>query len=369
MRALRCLNLRSLLPLFALSLFLGACGGGGGGGGGDGGGGGSLGGSGPFTVKLDRSELRFAGEEGTSLAPLIVTASASGSLPDTVYLGSLDLGTAIERVTFEADATQARFEVRARSNLPPGVHSGTLRLFACRDAQCASHASGSPVTLAYTVTVSKGLQVSPQAMHLTASSGSTPFANVAVHLPEGATSFSATPSVPWLSVSELTASGFRLTAQPLPPGRYEGKVLVAVGGRAVNVSVIHEVPFGASSAGELLPTLRSLSFSAPVTGIPAGQALSVTLPAWASELNARIEYQSGGGWLSMSRTGANSYMVTASTDGLAAGTYQASIVLSAGGLSGTYPVVVPVSFTVGAANGQSVARRISASRMRVRPRP
>ena len=347
MRALCSPNLRSLrwlISLFALSLLLSACGGGGGGSS-------SSGGSGTFTVKLDRSELRITGEEGSSLAPVIVMASASGSVPDTVYLGSLDLGTAIERVTFEANGNQARFTVVPRSNLPPGVHTGSLQLFACRDAQCASQASGSPATLPYTVTVTRILKVNPQALQLTASSiGLPPTATVVVQLPEGASSFSAVSSVPWLAVSELTASGFRVTAQPLPPGRYAGEVLVAVGGRTKAVGITYDVPVGTGTGDALLPSARSLSFSAPITGVAAGQALSVTLPAWARDLDARIDYQSGSGWLSALKTSENSYMVTVSTSGLPAGTYQAGISLSAGGLSGTYPVVVPVTFTVGAAN-------------------
>lgn len=345
MRALRCLNLRSLLSFFALSLVLSACGGGGGGGSS------SNGGSGAFTVRLDRHELHFTGEENTTIAPVIVTASASGAVPETVYLGSLDLGTAIERVTFEAVGNQARFTVRARSNLPPGVHSGSLQLFACSDALCASHASGSPAILGYTVRVTKALKVAPQRVELQTSWGGTlPSANVEVQLPDGTTSFSATTSASWLSISDVTANGFKVTAQALPPGKYESEILVAVAGRSQKVSVAYDVPVGTSTVGELVPSAYNLIFDAPVTGSAQVQTLSVTLPTWSRELTARIEYQSGSNWLSVVKTSENSYAVTATPGTLGAGTYQASIIVSAGGIAGSYPLVVPVILTVGVAS-------------------
>lgn len=335
-----------------LPLLLTACGGGGGGDSGppSSGGNGSSGGGSAFSVSIDRSELRFTAQENASVAPQVVLGSGSGTPPDTVYLGSLDLGTAIERVTVESIGAQAKFTVYPRTTLAAGDYRGNLQLFACRDAACASHFPGSPVSVPYVVSITRGLRVAPAVLRLSAVSGASASGQVTVGLPQGQSVFSASSPDSWLTLSDLTPAGVIVNARPMPPGRYLGSLQIAtVSGGAHTISVEYEVSGDAATVTRIIPGAARLAFSATAPGAAPAQVLNVTLPSWTRELGAEIRYwSSSGNWLTVAKTGETSLAVSASAAALAAGSYQADIVLTSS--AEVAPVTVPVMFTVGAAS-------------------
>lgn len=342
-------RLSQLAPcaLLSLTLLLSACGGGGSGGGssqtvGGGGGGG-------FSVSIARTELRFSGEEGGSLAPQTVTGAGSGTLPPALYLGSLDLGTAIEQVTVEAIGMQAKFTVYPKANLAAGTYTGSVQLFACADEKCATQFPGSPVSVPYTVTIAKGFSVTPASVQLSALSGATASADVAVQAPAGATGFTAASNSAWMSISNQSATGFRITAKAMAPGHYSGVVNVVADGRTRAVNVLYTVTGDSSTVTRIIPDVSSLDFSATATASAPVRTINVTLPSWTSELSATMRYLVPGvDWLSLVKSGSTSYTVTASAAALSAGTYQAEITFASDGT--VAPVTVPVTFTVGAAS-------------------
>lgn len=331
----------------SLSLLLSACGGGGGGGGAAPTPGGNTGGA--FTVSIDRTELKFAAEEGVTILPQVVTGTGSGTPPGVIYTGSLDNGTALENVTVDIAAAQVRFTVYPKSNLAPGEYKGSLQLFACADSKCAKHFTGSPATIPYTVTISKGFKVTPATVPLSALSGATASANVAVQLADGQSAYEAVSSASWLAVSNLGASGFTLTTQALPPGAYSATVTVTSGGRSRDVTVIHSVTGDSTTVTSITPDVTSLAFATVATGTTASRTVNVTLPSWSNILNAQIRYADGAsGWLNLAQAGARSYALSANAATLDAGSYHADLVFSSGAY--TTPVTVPVTFSVGAAN-------------------
>jgi len=343
-----------VVSLLSLSLFLSACGGGGDASapGGANPGAGNPGATAPpapgFSVAIDRSELVFAGAEGASIAPAVVLGAGSGTPPDPLYLGSLDLGSAIERVTVEAVGAQAKFTVYPKSTLAPGMHRGNLQLFACRDSSCATHVNGSPVNVPYVVTLARGWRLSPSSLQLHAISGATASAPIAVQLPEGQAGFRLGSSAPWLELTDVTATGFTAVAKAMPPGRFSATISVITDGGTRTVPLDYEVVGDAGTVTSIIPDAPSLSFSATVTGAAPARVLNLTLPSWVDDVDFGVRYVSPAtNWLSVTRSGPRSLRIAASAASLQAGTYQAELELKVA--SGAPSVKVPVSFAVGAA--------------------
>lgn len=339
--------------LSLLSLALSACGGGGGGDSS------SSGGTAPvpvpgtppgaFTVSINQSALNFSGEEGGSIQSVAVLGSGSGTLPAAIYLGSLDLGTAIQQVTVESIGTQVKFTVFPKTNLAAGQYTGNLQLFACPDEKCATHFAGSPASVPYKITVTKGFKVSPGELRLTAVSGATPSGKVAVQLKPGVASYSAevVPGGEWLTVSDKTLEGFTVTAKAMRPGNYMAPVLVSADGVTRSVLVYYTVTGDANTILQPKPDVANLSMSATSTA-SASRRLNVTLPPWTQELDVGVQYlDNSSGWLSVAKVGASSLDVTAAAGALAPGSYRAQLILRSPGAQDT---PVEVNFTVGAAN-------------------
>ncbi|MEW6761818.1 MAG: hypothetical protein AB1437_13440 [Pseudomonadota bacterium] len=338
--------------LSVLSLALSACGGGGGGDSPSGGGVTPVPGTSPgaFTVSIDRSELRFSGEEGGSMPAQAVLGSGAGTLPAAIYLGSLDLGTAIQQVTVESVGMQVKFTVFPKSNLPAGEYSGNLQLFACPDEKCATHFAGSPVNVPYKVSIARGFMLGTHSVNLAAVSGATASAKVAVQLKSGVTSFTptATSNANWLSITGQTADSFTIAAKAMPPGNYLGHVDVTSGGSTRVVSVQYTVSGDAGTVTRIIPDVASLAFSAAATASAPARTVNVVLPSWTNALSADIRYLGGPtGWLGAVKAGERSYTVSASAAALQAGTYQAELILRSENVA---EVTIPVSFAVGAAS-------------------
>ncbi len=339
----------------ACAMLMAACGGGGGGGSGGGGGGGGTGsapGAPPpvavdnsFKISLVVTPLVITAEEGMAVAPAQLTGTFSGTQPASLFTGGDDLGKAIDHVAVEVVGTQLKVNIYAKSNLAPGIYTGSLKLYACNDAVCSKNFEGSPATVPYTVTITRGFKVTPQTLSLNAISGATASAEVAVQPQEGQ-SFTASPQVDWLKVDKVTATGFTVVAASMPPGSYMGWVRVDSGQRTRDVSVGYVVGTDQNTVTTIIPSVSSLSFTALSTTATAAQRVDATLPSWTTELGASVRYLgAASGWLTLTRAGDRSFTLSASAASLPAGTYSAELVLTSG--PSTMPVAVPVSFTVG----------------------
>lgn len=332
-----------LLGIALLAILLTACGGGGGGG--------ANGTPNPapgFSVSVDRSELRFDGEEGRAPQPLAVLGTSQGDPQGTVYTGALDLGTSLDKVTTELIGSQVKFTVYPKPNLPAGTYKGSVQLFACPDNHCTRHFSGSPVDVPYTITIAKGLKITPSPVLLSAVSGATASSDISVQLPDGQSSFTVNTATPWISTANLSTSGFTITTLPMPPGNYSGNVSVSLPGRSIDLPVTYTVTGDASTVTQLSADVTSMNFSATASTTPATvRTVNVTLPSWLKELNTTVNYVGAtGNWLKLTKTGERSYTVSVSALNLVAGTYTANLVVSAGPT--VAPLQIPVSFIVSA---------------------
>ncbi|MFC5480949.1 hypothetical protein [Massilia suwonensis] len=302
-----------------------------------------------FRVTVDRSALAFKGEEDAVIAPQVVLGTGSGTPSATVYTGSLDLGVAIERVFVETVGTQVKFTVQPKV-LPAGEYRGSLQLFACPDARCATHFEGSPVTIPYTISVAKGFKVQGPAGGLTALSGATASADIPVQLPAGTTSFTARSGADWLTISNLSPAGFSVTAQPMPPGTYKTAVTVVAGTRSREVEIGYAVTGNAGTIMRITPAADSIDMAATIMA-SADRTLEVALPSWSKVLETTVSYvQPQSGWLDVAKTGEHTLALRASAATLPPGRYGAYVTLASGPL--TYPVTVAVNFTVGNASWQ-----------------
>lgn len=298
-----------------------------------------------FQVSVNKRELVFEGEQGTSQLPALIIASGSGNPPSIIYTGSVDLGTSLDRVLVETSGDKVNFYVYPKWNLPAGDYSGSLQLFACPDERCTRHFAGSPVTIPYKITVTKSFSVTGS-ISLTTLSGGSVGAPVVVQLPAGASSYTAVPEADWVRVTNVTPERFDVFAQPMPPGRYFTRVRVTAGDRTRDVAVDYTVTGDASTVTQIIPSAPRIDLNAYILG-SASSTLSVTLPSWSRSISAALVYPDGpSGWLELRNTGERLYSLSASAATLAPGRYEAAVLLTSGYL--TTPVTVPVSFTVGA---------------------
>ena len=126
-------------------------------------------------------------------APMMQSvATATGTLPEQLFIGAVDEGTAIDpQISVFLSGQQATFQITPRSGLAPGVHTGRLRLMACTTQSCGNQIGNSPLFLPYTITVRQDLAVSPSQDNYTGQSGSEISVPLTVTFPEGATTFQA----------------------------------------------------------------------------------------------------------------------------------------------------------------------------------
>jgi hypothetical protein len=332
-----------------LAALLAACGGGGGGG------------SGPaavpdpapgFSVSIDRSELRFSGEEGGNIASQLVIGTGSGPTPpSTIYTGGQDLGSALDRVLVQVVGEQVRFTVYPKTQLAAGEYKGSLRLFACADEPCARHIKGSPVEVPYTVSIAKGFTTTPRVVQMEAVAGATATAtNIGVSLPPGASSYTySTGGYPWLKVSNVTSTGFTLGTIAKAPGVYQGAVSLYTGGKAAILQVTYAVKPDGSGLTVITPALKVLNMNV-TTGLTSEKVtLGVAVPSWGNALTTSVRYfGTASGWLAVTPGAPGTLSVVAAATNLAAGNYGAELTLSAGGE--LFPVTVPVYVNVLPAN-------------------
>jgi hypothetical protein len=220
--------------------------------------------------------------------------------------------------------------------LAAGTYSGRVSLTANGSTQA--------VRVAFVVAAvpPTTLTVSPSSLSFAYQIGGTTPAAQTLTVSGVASTFTAAASGgTWLTATAATGSvSVRVSTTGLAAGIYNGSVTITAAGSTGSPKSV-PVTFNVTAA---TPTLTvspsSLSFAFQIGGTaPAAQTLTVS--GVASTFTAAA---SGGTWLTATAA-AGSVSVRVSTTGLAAGTYNGSVTVTAAGSTGS-PKSVPVTFNV-----------------------
>ena len=176
--------------------------------------------------------------------------------------------------------------------------------------------------------------------------------SVQIGVAAGSVAYSIASNASWLSATAaygIAPTTLQVTADPtsLAPGTYNGIITLASFGVNNSPQTI-SVQLNITSATPMLSVSQStLSFSAGVNGaVSAAQPLTIS-----SNLPGTWSASSDSSWLTISAANGSTpatLQVTANPTGLAAGTYNGNLTITAPGFVGS-PAVVPVTFTVDAA--------------------
>lgn len=334
---------RAAGAVLSVAVALAGCGGGGGGSGGE---------PSPsgFSVTLDRSSIDVTFDEGSLPAAMKVVATASGTVPNPLFVGAVVEGDALDpNIPAVLTASSAQFSILPRMGLAPGSYTGRVMLLACADSACKQTLGGTPLPVSYRVTVRPAFKVSPQSVRQRATGGQASSATVQVQLPAGVDSFTVSPpqDAPWLELGTPSAGGQPLVFKSWRSGTYATQLEIRAGDKTAYVAVNYTVEMPPGGERELAAQPATMSFvSTEGAGSPP-QTLTLVLPSWdASEPVPTVDYASDGSnaWLSFRRTAAG-LELTADAGNLAAGAYGATVVITP--RLPAQPVRVPVSLTVG----------------------
>jgi hypothetical protein len=330
------IRLAAVTLLFAV---LAGCGGGGGGGGNH---------NDDLRFTLDRSSLAFDFEERQSVPTQTVTATATGSLPGTVFVGVIVEGVGLDTfVPTTISGNRGTFEFRPRADLTAGDYTGRALLLACSDPQCNTRLGNTPLAVPYTVHVKPTLRVSPTNTTLSAVSGNEGTAVFTIQLPFDQTTSNAqlTQGADFFSIENATATGFEVVGRSMPSGQYLGQVRIDSGSRTAFTSFTYNVTPPPGGDRDLSASPLSLTLTATEGAHSAPEPLTVTPASWDSRHSTQFEYfGSATGWLSTTSV-SGGYEVVADATSLTEGTYNARILI--GGPSPVNTVQVSVALTVG----------------------
>jgi hypothetical protein len=133
----------------------------------------------------------------------------------------------------------------------------------------------------------------------------------------------------------------------MPAGIYSGSVAITPSnGRAAGMGVIMIVSDGGPPPAVLSASATSLAFTAPQGGSSAPQSIMLYSSTGPAAFTLAASTKSGGNWLSTNMPAGNTPVqvtVSVNPQGLAAGTYSGSLVVTP--LMGT-AMTVPVTLTV-----------------------
>ncbi|WP_425261825.1 hypothetical protein ACPOLB_13185 [Rubrivivax sp. RP6-9] len=326
----------------ALVAVLAACGGGGGGGGGS-----------DFRVTLDRSSLRFDMTQGIRPETQQITATATGTLPSTLFVGAVVEGQGIDPVIPTGiSGNQAVFNFLPRLDLTPGTYTGRVLLSACSDSACNNKIGGTPIAVGYTVVVVASLQVAPQRVDQFVVGGTGTSARVQVQLPTGASTVTArvTNPAPWLEIGTFAAGEVPLSFKPWRAGTYSTTLELTSGSETALVPVSYSVDLPPGGETDFAASADNLTFATSENASSAVQTLALTPPSWApgSVLpTVTVDYGGGPtGWLQVTpRSSAVDVQANAATAALPQGSYTAALVLTPP--QPATPLRIPVALTVG----------------------
>ena len=314
-------------------------------------------------LSLSSSALNFDYQMGSAaLSPSPISISSCGA-PLDFNISAPPVGWLSIDTLRGTTPAAANISVNA-GNLPPGTYKTAITI--------SSSGTGSSQSIPVTLVVRNlpTLIVSPKALSFYYEKGfQTPSAQT-LSISAGNTNFAAsvsTTSGNWLSIDNAGGTtpgtvGVSVQTNGLGPGTYSGTVSIASFG-ASNTPVSIPVTLTVATSGHLAASPASLSFDAQV-GSQISQSQTVTVTSTGDQLGFKTS-AAGGGWLSINPTphastgtvqggvGQGSgqissapvlLSVSASTTGLAPGTYSGSITLTPD--SGTNPINIPVTLTI-----------------------
>ncbi len=320
------ISLRFGVSLLALTL-VSSCGGGGGGGGG---------GNPPVApgVRFSINPTSVSADyyQNDPAPEMQTVATATGNLPQEMFIGAIDEGTVIDPQIFVGvNGQQATFHLRPLPGLPAGTHTGRVRLMACNTETCDRQIGNSPLYLPYTITVHQDLAVSPAQDDYTGQSGSEISVPLTVTLPEGGSTFQTelTSQNDVCSTADVTPTSLRTVLRSLPSGDYYCTVritsVIPTSTRVVQ-RLLHFTftpPPGGDRSISVTPAFFSQATTEGAKSAP--DEVSVTPASWDSRYDFMIDYWNGlPGWLEVTPTG-NGYSVVSSAVDLPAGTYNATL--------------------------------------------
>ena len=283
----------------------------------------------PPVLTVAPSSLTFTGAGSQSLA---ISNTGGGTLNWTAAANQAWLtvtplsGTGAGSVSVTANVT----------GLAPGTYNGAVTI-------TATGATGSPATIPVTLNIAQPpvLAVAPSSLTFTgAGSQSLAISNTG----GGTLNWTAAANQAWLSVSPLSGTGVgsvSVTANVtgLAPGTYNGAVTITATGATgspatipVTLNIAQPPVLAVAPSSLTFTGAGSQSFSISNTG---GGTLN-----WTAAANQA--------WLSvspLSGTGAGSVSVTANVTGLAPGTYNGTVTITATGATGS-PATIPVTLNI-----------------------
>ena len=305
-----------------------------------------------YSITYNTSSLSFDYLEGSSVAPQFVTAKDHGDQPASgVFVGATIEGTGIQqpvKITIDKNAGTASAQIQPMEGLLTGTYSGTINFLACRDEKCSMQFSGSPHLVRYTIVVHPHLSATPTALNYIIPEQQAGTAQtLLVTLPDD--SSSTTPSVSygagasgWLQIQN---NGSKLLLTPnvstLTAGIYTATVQLQTNTSSPQTfSVPVKLTVVNDPLAHLIVDRNSVDFTGPEAQILPTQSLNLNVPI-GTTASTEVNYATGNGWLQIKNIGAN-LVLTASTKGLAAGHYNATLKVNAG----TESVFIPITLTV-----------------------
>ncbi len=310
-------------------------------------------GTGSGGITLSPTSLQFSAQQGGTNPPSQpVTLTNSGGLN-----WSATTSGNFFQVSPASGSGNATLNVSVTSTgLVSGLYSGSFQVSALGVA---------PQSVTVTLTVSgsgPAIALSPQSLTFSAQQGGGNPQNQVIAISNaggGTLSWTAAVgSVAWLALSPTAGSGngtVTVTANVagLSAGTYNGTILFTASGAGNSPQSVPVTLNIAAPSGSIALSSQSLSFSGKVGGTsPASQGVVVTCGnlTW----NAAV---TSGSWLSVSpASGASgaTLTVSASLAGLAAGTYNGMVQVSATGATNT-PQTLSVTLTVAAATSAVIS--------------
>ena len=252
--------------------------------------------------------------------------------------------------------------------LSPGVYNACLQVYSSGIQTPGPTTQFVPVL----VTVTGGtLSASPSSLSFSqVAGGSAPAAqNVAISSTPNSVNFTVVANangLSWLTVSPTTGTTpgtltVSVNGSALNPGTYSGTITVSAPGASNSPQTIN-VTLAVSSAPSISVSPSSLGFSYQITGT-AAPSQTFTVSSSGTAVTAAAAVTTGSNWLSVtpaSGTTPATFSVSVSTTGLAAGSYNGVIQVTAQGASNS-PQSVSVTLTVTAPPAGNLTKIVNAA--------
>ena len=222
------------------------------------------------------------------------------------------------------------------TGLAPGTYNGAVTI-------TATGATGSPATIPVTLNIAQPpvLAVTPSSLTFTGAGSQ----NLAIsNTGGGALNWTAVVNQAWLTVAPLSGTGagtisVTVNVTGLAPGTYNGAITITATGAAESPATI-PVTLNIAQPPVLAVTPSSLTFTgAGSQNLAISNTGGGTLN-WSAAVNQA--------WLTvapLSGTGAASVSVTVNVTGLAPGTYNGAVTITATGATGS-PATIPVTLNI-----------------------